>query len=432
MEKEYALSTIFRSVYSKVRKGIRNKDLIRITNVNLLEETLRSYIIKVMGYRHDYTQYYTQVSKYFENIFINYPYVSTFDDLINSINEYGDKFVQDIESKYFVSIFIDAMKKIYSDDFTGTFISHKSKRYIIGKDNKNNEEPMPSIVINDIEQLNNTLQELIECYRNSNHNYGILLNTYDEQYGISEFFKWIIKNATTQDLNDINKYFRKYISYIQDETFSEYSKPTYLGEFNNDELYMKIGSSDVAFETPYFFMLIQKNNGLRLPCVRFGIDNTSGEKIANILAIQSAKGNGLKDIEFNEYIKKMLPKSKYFRIYNPSHLISLVLTIGFLKSHGINKITVADYLPFRYQRFVQEKNMSEEELESYQSRLTDKNINSYMRLMEFTDGLEIISYPEQDKPFIIQINDGIHFENEFLQSLLDLGMSLYNINKQTM
>ena len=71
MEKEYALSTIFRSVYSKVRKGIRNKDLIRITNVNLLEETLRSYIIKVMGYRHDYTQYYTQVSKYFENIFIN-------------------------------------------------------------------------------------------------------------------------------------------------------------------------------------------------------------------------------------------------------------------------------------------------------------------------------------------------------------------------
>ena len=52
--------------------------------------------------------------------------------------------------------------------------------------------------------------------------------------------------------------------------------------------------------------------------------------------------------------------------------------------------------------------------------------------MEFTDGLEIISYPEQDKPFIIQINDGIHFENEFLQSLLDLGMSLYNINKQTM
>ena len=76
--------------------------------------------------------------------------------------------------------------------------------------------------------------------------------------------------------------------------------------------------------------------------------------------------------------------------------------------------------------------MSEEELESYQSRLTDKNINSYMRLMEFTDGLEIISYPEQDKPFIIQINDGIHFENEFLQSLLDLGMGLYNINKQTM
>lgn len=51
--------------------------------------------------------------------------------------------------------------------------------------------------------------------------------------------------------------------------------------------------------------------------------------VAYILATQTSQmsGNDPKYLEFEKNLKRYLPKSNSFREYNPSHLISLVITM---------------------------------------------------------------------------------------------------------
>ncbi len=421
MNEKYMFTTIFRSVYIKKNIERKNNNFIKIKNKDVLEEILYNYVIKSIGYCSDYSKYYDEIGLLFENIITNIPYVYSFENLVDEINKYVEKYIKKLNEKKYTSLFIQAMTQQYSSDHIKAVVINNKNTYVIGKKSRLEEEEMPKIVIRDIDELENILEKLVATYNMSSHVYGNLLRT-DEDDDIVLFFSWIIKNATTEDLSDIGKYLNKYISYVQDDTFEDFKYPNYLGNFFNDELWAKISSSDVAYETPYYFVFMLRNNHLILPYVRYGIDNGK-EKTANILAIQTPNAYNPKNDELNKYIKENLPKSKNFRNYNPSHLISFTLFIGILLSKGIKQITIADYLPFRYQRFILENRKSVDELEDHQKRLTNKEIFTYMRLMEFTDGLEIINYPENNTPFILKIKDDIHFENEFLENLLNLGKS---------
>lgn len=127
-------------------------------------------------------------------------------------------------------------------------------------------------------------------------------------------------------------------------------------------------------------------------------------------------------------IKKQLPTDPNFRFYNPTHLISILLTFGYLNGLGIKLIKVKDFLPFRYYKTVLDKQMNTEEADNYQNRLTNKNLITYLRLIELVDGIDVHNYPELDMGLSIKLSDNIKCKNEFLQNIYDIG---YKLGMQT-
>ena len=61
---------------------------------------------------------------------------------------------------------------------------------------------------NDIDELEATLTNLIECVKNSGLKYGEVLSYIEGLEGIKTFFTWLIKNATCDDLNNVDNYFK--------------------------------------------------------------------------------------------------------------------------------------------------------------------------------------------------------------------------------
>ena len=224
-------------------------------------------------------------------------------------------------------------------------------------------------------------------------------------------------NATNADLNCIENFFRKYNDFINNKNFENIRQPIYMANLFDDELYVMLKRSELEYETPYYLSFMLKNKKVELPNVRMGIEEKSNKLIAHIIATQSAQKimekENLDKIQLE--IKQNLPNDPYFRFYNPTHLISLLMTFGILNGMEIKYVEVKDFLPFRYNKTILDKQMSQEEADNYQTRLTNKNLITYMRLIELVDGINIVSYPEMDMGLNLHLADQIKCKNEFLQ-----------------
>ena len=203
----------------------------------------------------------------------------------------------------------------------------------------------------------------------------------------------------------------------------------------DDQLYVMAKRSEVEYETPYYLAFMLKEKHIELPNIRLGVETKDNKKIAHIVATQSSQiivdRNNLNDIR--NRIKDNIPADPHFRFYNPSHLISLIITFGMLKGMGIEEVEVTDYLPFRKRKSVIEKQMSQEESDNFQRRLTDKNIITYMKLCTITKGIEIDNYPEMDMKMKLKIGENIVCANSWLQQLYDQGCEIgkkYKIDEQ--
>jgi hypothetical protein len=317
------------------------------------------------------------------------------------------------------------LKRIYSDDISGSVITKNGKSYTIGREPRKEEEEMPAIIIKDIDNLENTLSLFLKKLEASDSFFKSFFDYMDYNDAISYLFEWVIKNASTNDMTDIEKYFKKYADFLSDNTFDALKHPINIGNFLGDELYVMRKKANVNYETPYYLSFMMKNekNCVELPTVRIGIENEGARKAAHILATQTSQIN----TNFERYdeitacFKKMLSKSKNFREFNPSHIVSIILSFGLLKGMGIDKVVVEDYFPLRLQRLILENQKNDDELYDLQHRLTDKNIYNYFRLMEFFDGVKIAEYPDNGNGLILFLSDNIKSENAFLQNLYNIG-----------
>jgi len=168
------------------------------------------------------------------------------------------------------------------------------------------------------------------------------------------------------------------------------------------------------------------NKRVELPNIRMGIEAKENKKVAHIIATQSAQTTlnpeGLDQIQ--KEIKNSLPTDSYFRFYNPTHLVPILMTFGMLNGMGINEVEVKDFLPFRYNKTILDRQMDTEEADKFQTRLTNKNLITYMRLISIVDGIDIITYPEMNMCLKLKLQENIVCKNEFLQKIYDLGYKL--------
>lgn len=320
-------------------------------------------------------------------------------------------------------------------NYSSIAISNKGDSFVIGRITRKGDNPLPSVYINNIDDFEISLKKYIEALFMSDSFYNLFANKNFDNISFEDkvktIFECTIFNATGTDLNNIENFFRVYTDFITDKTFENIRRPSYIAELFDDELYVMSKRSEIEYETPYYLAFMLKNKRVELPNVRLGIETKNKEKVAHIIATQSAQTVLDRDKlnKIQAEIKNNLPTDPYFRFYNPTHLISLLMTFGMLNGMGIKNIDVKDFLPFRYNKTILDKQMSLEEADNYQTRLTNKNLITYMRLVELIDGINIASYPEMDMGLKIRLNDEIKCKNSFLQNIYDVAYEFGKNNK---
>lgn len=444
----------------EVKKGIENMHQpekivfyshplppLKIESNEKLEEELETYLIDILGIENksEFANHYKEIKKYFENILKNdYDFSK---EVTENIKNYKEKFINILKSHPLTRIFINTLCTLYGNDYNfyseygnsqkiidnfNLTISHRDNSFLIQRFTKCDESFL-SIKIIDIDVFEKILTNYITEIQNSDSFYNIFNNESFENisYGskIKSIFFGTLLNSTANDLLNIEKYFQKYTDFMTDETFDGIKNVTKMGNIFNDELYVKFKRSELEYETPNYLCYMLKNKHVELPNVRLGIENKLDKKVAHILATQSSQiyMDKQNELEIQNEIKKNIPKISMFRFYNPSHLISLIITFGMLKGLNIEDVDVVDYMPFRHKKTILEKNMSEEESDIYQTRLTEKNITTYMKLSSICEGIDVVSYPDMNLGLKLKIDDNVEFDNEFLQELYDYG---YNMGKQ--
>ncbi len=237
---------------------------------------------------------------------------------------------------------------------------------------------------------------------------------------------------------DIQRYIVKYDSFITDTTFDDLKASKFLGTFMGDNIYVRLRRAPVSYETPYFlsFYMNFDNKIVELPNIRFGLENLDNKKIMHILATQSSQDNERFDMcnKLSDCYKTFLGGVSSFREYNPSHVVSIILTFGLVRGLGITDVNIVDYMPFRYQRLVLENHKNKDELDLLQHRLTNKQLYSYLRACEYFNGIDVCSYPELDNNLKLFLSNNISTDNSQLNELYDmsykLGVSLSKSNIQ--
>lgn len=444
------LSRIFLDVYKNLPMFYNNKPKISVEDYNLLEASLEEYLIDILGYKikYNYQDNYREIVILFENIFYNTRY-KHYNNIIECINTYKQELKETIENHQYTSLFIDTLRRMYSKSYDGRIltkiekdfnlstiaISNKQNSFIIGRIPRKDEQVLPYVHINDIDEFEMILKKYIESIAMSDSYYNLFNSPYFTNISFDDKVKTIIEctiyNATGTDLNCTEKFFRRYTDFILDKSFDSMRRLSYMGNLFDDDLYVMCKRSELEYETPYYLAFMLKNNRVELPNIRMGIEQKENKKVAHILATQSAQTvlnpESLKQI--HQEIKNNLPTDSYFRFYNPTHLVSILMTFGILNGMGIKEVDIKDYLPFRYNKTVLDKQMSIEEAEKYQTRLTNKNLITYMRLISVVDGIEVLTYPEMDMSLKLKLEDNIVCKNEFLQKIYDMGYQLGKQNK---
>lgn len=411
-----------------------------IDNVEL-EKVLEDYLVSILGnsIKNSYDEHFREIRKYFENIFVNKDSNIV---LIDFIKIYADRFNNLIDEHPLVKLFIDSMKRMYSLDYDGRvkyyddynynndldmIISNKDKSFVIGRMPRRDVNSLPFICIKDIDEFELVLEEYVETVKNSNTFYNIIdndrLSDLPLDARIKALFECTIFNASSNDLIDVSSFISKFSKFVVNDSLSDLCSLKYIGKMCDDELYVMLKRSELEYETPYCLCFMLKNNVVELPYVRLGIEELNGKKIAHILSVQSSQSayiNRDNLSEVDKYLKKIIPKGNEFRNFNPSHLVSILMSFGILKGLGIEDVVVADYLPFRFNKTIIDKQMNEEESDNFQRRLTDKNLYTYMRLCSVTEGIEIINYPDEGRNLELDISKEIRSRSDELNNIYNM------------
>lgn len=420
--------------------GYRLNKMIVIEESDEVEHSLENYILNTMGF-HIYKlymnykkgiasnfEYFPEVRRYFENAIVNYHYTKS-RTIEGWIEEYSSEFHEYIEGFPYVDKLLEAIENIYGENFYDVVVAQVGRNFMIYHPSDKNEDELPMVCIRDIERLNRIIKDYIDAIKITDNAYKYVFDEamcMTEDEAIKEILGWTLRNASQADLSNVELFFAKYLNYVIDTTFDAYKYGIKLaGRIHGDDHYIAVRKAALAYETPYYVRFMLKNKHVEFPNIRFGIEWTGGEKVAHIQAIQDSQ-----EVTPNEehniirkHITSSLPKSKYFREFNPMHLASLVEFIGMLNAWEIKRIIACDYFALRYQRYCLENNKSEEELHAYQHRLTNKYTNTFFRMLEYTDDIIVTKYPDESGEFSLEIMGDVKFSSPILQEIYDMGYS---------
>lgn len=260
-------------------------------------------------------------------------------------------------------------------------------------------------------------------------------------------------NATYDDFSDSEEFLRKQISFLKDNTFSEYNEPTIIGYSEMLGGYVEIEniSEPILNETPNSLKISlvepETNEKYTFPLVRYGIKDGK----CYIYAVQKNKKFD-KDNNFKKKVNRKLfkigenfdTKNDTYENYKEGNLkdvsasfvVASNIALGLLSSKGINDIVVPSILIERWN--AKEKNIivrsgREENKEEYietnkdehneiQRNLTEKLLRTFLRIISHNNTFEVMSYPfDIDSSLHIRTSPELDCNNSLLNETFLIG-----------
>ena len=260
-------------------------------------------------------------------------------------------------------------------------------------------------------------------------------------------------NATYDDFSDSEEFLRKQISFLKDNTFSEYNEPTSIGYSEMLGGYVEIEniSEPILNETPNSLKISlvepETNEKYTFPLVRYGIKDGK----CYIYAVQKNKKFDI-DNNFKKKVNRKLfkigenfdTKNDTYENYKEGNLkdvsasfvVASNIALGLLSSKGINDIVVPSILIERWN--AKEKNIivrsgREENKEEYietnkdehneiQRNLTEKLLRTFLRIISHNNTFEVMSYPfDIDSSLHIRTSPELDCNNSLLNETFLIG-----------
>lgn len=265
-------------------------------------------------------------------------------------------------------------------------------------------------------------------------------------------------NATYDDFSDSEEFLRKQISFLKDNTFSEYNEPTIIGYSEMLGGYVEIEniSEPILNETPNSLKISlvepETNEKYTFPLVRYGIKDGK----CYIYAVQKNKKFDI-DNNFKKKVNRKLfkigenfdTKNDTYENYKEGNLkdvsasfvVASNIALGLLSSKGINDIVVPSILIERWN--AKEKNIivrsgREENKEEYietnkdehneiQRNLTEKLLRTFLRIISHNNTFEVMSYPfDIDSSLHIRTSPELDCNNSLLNETFLIGEKVNN------
>lgn len=260
-------------------------------------------------------------------------------------------------------------------------------------------------------------------------------------------------NATYDDFSDSEEFLRKQISFLKDNTFSEYNEPTIIGYSEMLGGYVEIEniSEPILNETPNSLKISlvepETNEKYTFPLVRYGIKDGK----CYIYAVQKNKKFDI-DNNFKKKVNRKLfkigenfdTKNDTYENYKEGNLkdvsasfvVASNIALGLLSSKGISDIVVPSILIERWN--AKEKNIivrsgREENKEEYietnkdehneiQRNLTEKLLRTFLRIISHNNTFEVMSYPfDIDSSLHIRTSPELDCNNSLLNETFLIG-----------
>jgi hypothetical protein len=343
------------------------------------------------------------------------------------------------------------------------------------------DEKAPTLVIKNINTFSDAIADFVLDMLNEDLEWK---KPYFDIADLNEKVRYFLSsmwiNMTSTDFEEPEKYIRRYISFLSDETFKNLNvKTDYIEGLDNHYIQIENIEDKNCSETPYVLRIKisdDNNNHFYLPDVKYAIEEKFGEKTVYIYAIQynykmktqndNVKSNTNKinrllykinqDLPESELNKKMQTQEYYNADENiidvtPSTIISLITSLSLFDNYDIKKVIIPCGFPVRwnaqclkYDRKIKKQSVGlsnsvvdkiiedyEEEQDRIGRNIIDKMIRNFRRLEYHFNGIKISSFPYDVDSFMrVDLNDIYAYnENHMLNSIFE---NVNNIcNKKT-
>lgn len=251
----------------------------------------------------------------------------------------------------------------------------------------NNNPENPNIIIHNPVKFFELLTDITNAWQEQKNKYW---GSYSPRALFIQNVKRIFLRMSPSDLDNIEKFLERELSFLKDTTFDELIKNNKLiGEYEGYKLYTSLEEAASWCETSNkmtFFLKGTPDEYYTLPSIYFGITEEYGEKVCYIYAIQNERHRA-ENKKIHRSLYK-LNKGIENPNVNPSSILVLQTFINMLKEQGITNIKVPclQVLSYRYHELLSEKTKQEFARDYSKEKLEYiNNLNSYDRERELEE-----------------------------------------------